>query len=94
MLDLYNNKYDMTTLKENIYSLKLLDILRTQIIDATFAVKYILNKKYQLHEDDEISYHIVARYQPHIDKNELRELMNKGIEDHDSVINFETVSNS
>ena len=48
MLDLYNNKYDRNTLKEYIYAVKLIDILKTQIIDATFAVRYILISKYKL----------------------------------------------
>ena len=48
MLDLYNNKYDRQTLKENIYALNFIDILKTQTIDVTFAVRYILNPKYQL----------------------------------------------
>jgi hypothetical protein len=52
MLDLYNNKYDRQTLKDNIYAVKLLDILKTQVIDVTFAVRYILNTKYQLDDDD------------------------------------------
>jgi hypothetical protein len=43
MLDLYNNKYDRTTLKENIYAVKLIDILKTQTIDVKFAVRYILH---------------------------------------------------
>jgi len=41
MLDLYNNKYDRKTLKDNIYAVKLIDILKTQTIDVTFAVRYI-----------------------------------------------------
>ena len=45
MLDLYNNKYDRQTLKDNIYAVKLLDILKTQVIDVSFAVRYILNTK-------------------------------------------------
>ena len=32
MLDLYNNKYDRVTLKQNIYAVKLIDILKTQIL--------------------------------------------------------------
>ena len=35
MLDLYNNKYDRKTLKDNIYALKLIDILKTQTLDVT-----------------------------------------------------------
>jgi hypothetical protein len=92
MLDLYNNKYDRTTLKANIYSVKLIDILKTQTIDVSFAAKYILNKKYQLHTDDNISIPIVLIYQPHINKNELIELIKYYDTDDDSVDDFETVS--
>ena len=52
MLDLYNNKYDRKVLKENIYSVKLTDILKTQILDITFIVRYILSDLYQLTEED------------------------------------------
>ena len=44
MLDLYNKKYDRQTLKENIYAVKLVDILKTQTLDVTFIVRYILNE--------------------------------------------------
>jgi hypothetical protein len=72
MLDLYNNKYDMQTLKENIYAVSLRDILKTQILTKEFCVKYILNKNYQmLEEDEKITLHDVLRLQPHIDKREL-----------------------
>ena len=48
MLDLYNIKYDRKTLKNNIYAVNLTDILKTQILDITFIVRYILNDLYQL----------------------------------------------
>lgn len=92
MLDLYNKKYDRKTLKENIYAVKLMDILKTQTIDASFAAKYILNKKYQLDYDDNISIPIVLIYQPHINPKKLIELMKNYDSDEDSVEDFETVS--
>jgi hypothetical protein len=92
MLDLYNKKYDRNTLKDNIYSVKLIDILKTQTIDASFAAKYILNKKYQLHCEDKISIPIVLIYQPHIDANLLIKIMKNYDSDDDSVADFETVS--
>jgi hypothetical protein len=66
--------------------------LKTQTIDVSFAAKYILNKKYQLHTDDNISIPIVLIYQPHINKNELIELLKHYDTDDDSVDDFETVS--
>ena len=53
MLDLYNKQYDMQTLKENIYAHNIWDILKTQCLTKEFCVKYILNKKYQLTEEEE-----------------------------------------
>jgi len=94
MLDLYNNKYDRQTLKDNIYAVKLLDILKTQVIDVTFAVRYILNQKYQFDEEDEkIAPTDVLFYQPHITKNSLIFEMVKYKPDDDSVDDFETVAN-
>ena len=72
MIDLYNNKYDRETLKQNIYAVKLIDILKTQTIDVLFAVRYILNESYQLHKDDTmITVKDVLFYQPHISKSSL-----------------------
>jgi hypothetical protein len=93
MIDLYKNKYDRQTLKDNIYSVKLIDILKTQKIDVTFAVRYILNKKYQLHEDDDITTPVVLYYQPHITYNELQIAMNNYESDDDSITDFDTISN-
>ena len=72
MLDLYNKQYDRKTLKEHIYEVKLIDIVKTQKIDVTFAVRYILNAKYQLHEDDNIIAPMIIKYQPHITYEELQ----------------------
>jgi hypothetical protein len=93
MLDLYNNKYDRQTLKDNIYAVKLIDILKTQIIDVTFAVRYILNKNYQLDEEDNITAPIVLKYQTHITFDELQKALYEYESDDDSVTDFETVAN-
>ena len=94
MIDLYNNKYDRYTLKANIYAVKLIDILKTQKIDVTFAVRYILNTKYQFHDDDlTISSYTVLKYQPHITKNDLYKALDDYEPGDDSVDDFETVSN-
>jgi hypothetical protein len=93
MLDLYNNKYDRKTLKENIYAVKLIDILKTQTIDVNFAVRYILNKKYQLHDADNLSAPDVLKYQPHITYEQLQETLSDYESDDDSVDDFETVAN-
>ena len=93
MIDLYNNKYDMKILKENIYAVKLIDILKTQKIDVNFAVKYLLNKKYQIHEDDNITSYVVLKHQPHINYKELQNALNDYESDDDSIDDFETVAN-
>jgi ribosomal protein S4E len=94
MIDLYNNKYDRQTLKDNIYAVKFIDILKTQKIDITFAVRYILNKKYQLHpEDEEINFGTVLKYQPHITFDSLYNAYLNYDSDNDSIPDFETVSN-
>jgi len=93
MIDLYNNKYDRKTLKDNIYAVKLIDILKTQIIDVTFAVRYILNSKYQIHNDDNITAPIVLKYQPQITYDELQNALQDYESDDDSIDDFETIAN-
>ena len=94
MLDLYNKKYDMKTLKENIYAVKLWDILKTQELTRDFCVKYILQKNYQMEEEDEkITFQDVLRLQPHIEKRDLLVgIVNYSPED-DSYEDFESFSN-
>jgi hypothetical protein len=75
MLDLYNKKYDMKTLEKYIHQVKLMDILKTQIIDIKFAVNYILNSKYQIHEDDNIMAPDICKYQPHISYEDLQKAL-------------------
>ena len=94
MLDLYNKQYDRKTLKEYIYAVQLIDILKTQKIDVTFAVRYILNEKYQIHDvDSNITSDIVLKYQKHIKYNELQKSLDEYESDDDSIDDFETISN-
>ena len=93
MLDLYNKKYDRKTLKEYIYAVRLIDILKTQTIDVTFAVRYILNKKYQINDGDNLTSPDVLKYQPHITYEQLQKAFLDYDSDDDSVDDFETVSN-
>lgn len=91
MLDLYNNKYDRQTLKENIYAVKLIDILKTQKLDLTFIVRYILSDLYQFHEEDKkISTDMVMKYQPHINKEELLKSVLDYNSDDDSIEDFQS----
>lgn len=94
MLDLYNNKYDRQTLKDYIYAVNMIDILKTQMLDVTFVVRYILNQKYQLDDvDDNINVQTVLKYQPHITFEELQKAFYEYDSDDDSVTDFETVAN-
>jgi hypothetical protein len=92
-MELHNKKYDRETLKKNIYMFNLVDILKTQKIDATFAVRYLLNSKYQLEENEKlITPKMVLFYQPHINKFNLLDEMLSYESDDDSIDDFETVS--
>jgi hypothetical protein len=65
--DLYAKQYDYETLKTNIYCVSLIDILKTQKLTADFCVKYILNKKFQLADEDQnITIETVKQLQPHL----------------------------
>jgi len=77
MLDLYNKKYDMKTLEKYITEVKLIDILKTQVIDVNFAVRFILNSKYQIHEDDNIIAPDIVKYQPHISYEDLQKELHR-----------------
>ena len=93
MLDLKNNQYDRETLKKHIYELNLWDILRTQKIDVTFAVRYILNPKYQLSDSEQnIDIKDVLFFQQHLDKKRLEIEMFLYNSDDDSVATFEKVA--
>ena len=93
MFNLYTNKYDRQTLKDNIYNVDFFDLLKTQVIDTTFAVRYILNKKYDLHDKYElITPELIIRLQPHIKIHDLRNEILNYESDDDSVTDFDTVS--
>ena len=93
MLNLYNNKFDRETLKQNIYAVKLIDIVKTQTLDISFIVCYILSDLYQLTDQDKsIDVDLVLKYQPHIDKQELLKYMLEYDSDEDSIEDFETYS--
>jgi hypothetical protein len=94
MLDLYNKKYSREELKTHIYAVKLTDIIKTQTLDTTFIVRYILNPNYQLLEEDEkITIDMVLKFQPHIRKEYLLLELKLYNADDDSVEDFEMVSN-
>ena len=88
MLDLNNNQYNQETLKKYIYAVSLVDILKTQKVDADFAAKYLLQTKYQLTKEESfITPKIVLHFQPHICEEELYKKIIEYDSDDDS-INF------
>ena len=94
MLDLYNKQYDLQTLKAHIYAVNLFDVLKTQTLTQDFCVKYILNKNYQMEEEDEkITFQDVLLLQPHIDKRELFIGIINYSPDDDSYEDFESFAN-
>jgi len=93
MLDLYNNTYDRKTLKDNIYNVKLMDIVKTQKLDISFIVRYILSDLYQLHEDEmNISIDDVIKYQPHINRSGMALALLDYNSDDDSIEDFDVVA--
>ena len=72
--------------------MKLIDILKTQKNDLTFEARYVLNKKYQIHPDDNITIPIVLYYQPHITYQELHDELINYDSDDDSSDDFETLA--
>ena len=80
-------------MKQNIYLLNLVDILRTQRLTARFVVHYILNNIYQLKKEEQyITMEDVIKYQSHITMSSLineQLLYESGA---DSIEDFEEVS--
>ncbi len=93
MLELFKKQYDLKTLKENIYGLKLRDVLKTQKLTSEFCVKYILNTNYQIcKEDENISAQDVLQSQPHISKKQLLFDIINYTSDDDSYEDFDSFS--
>ena len=93
MLELFKKQYDLKTLKENIYGLKLRDVLKTQKLTSEFCVKYILNTNYQIcKEDENITAQDVLISQPHISKKQLLFDIINYTSDDDSYEDFDSFS--
>lgn len=91
MIELYKNKYSREILKEYIYAVAMIDILKTQDLDCSFCVRYILNDNYHfLSEDDNITFDDVLKYQPHISRIQLLIGLANYKRDDDSVEDFES----
>ena len=89
-LDLVGKTYGVYELVENIYSIDLIDLLKTQKIDEEFAVNYILNNNYQLTDDEEkITMDFIISQQPHLNKEKLLRLFVIGPQDHELGPKFE-----
>jgi hypothetical protein len=58
--------------KKDDIDVTMIDILKTQDLDCSFCVRYILNENYHfLSQDDNITIDDVVKYQPHISKTQL-----------------------
>ena len=91
-IHLQSHQYDRQTLKDHIYAVDFNELLSTQHIDITFAVRYILNKKYHLCSNDKkITPELVVQLQPHLNLKDLKKAMETYDSDDDSIDDFETV---
>ncbi len=97
--ELYASQHDYETLKALImtFSVSMLDILKSQKLCANFCIKYIMNERYHvLDEDKSITYKTIKLYQPHIEEGELVNALLKATnklsrgERIDSIDDFET----
>ena len=80
-ISLEYNKYDISTLEENIKKFSLWKLLKTQTLTPDFCVKYILNEDYaSCDEDTYICWQNVLQCQTHITKDELMDAIKKGQE--------------
>ena len=92
-MDLFKYTYSRNVLKRNIYILSLIDIVITQTVDVTFAVRYLLNNKYQLLlEEEKLTPEFILIHQKHISKEELLKEIENYNSDDDSVEDFEQYS--
>jgi hypothetical protein len=68
-----------------------MDILKTQDLDCSFCVRYILNDNYHfLSEEENISIDDVLKYQPHISRIQLLICLANYKREDDSVEDFES----
>ena len=68
-----------------------IDLLKTQILDMSFIVRYILSDLYQFTDEDrDIDVDMVIKYQPHIQREKLMISLLNYNSDDDSVEDFES----
>jgi hypothetical protein len=92
-LDLQHNRYDRNTLKKHIYSVKLIDLVKTQHLDTLFVVRYILKTNYQFcDEDKNIVIDTILFYQKHLERNKLMAEIENYTSDDDSIEPFDSDS--
>lgn len=100
--NLHEKEYNYETLKELImtFSVSMMTILKTQKLCASFCVKYILNERYHVFDEDKtITLKTIQFYQPHITDGELVDALFRSTnklsrgERIDSIEDFETYMN-
>jgi hypothetical protein len=78
--DLFDNFYSIEILEKNVNNLSPKIILKTQILNAYFCAKYILNEKYAWSQEDTyITNSDVLEKQPHILNKNLMDECQKHI---------------
>lgn len=93
MIDLYKNQYDEKTLKDHLFSISLIDLLKTQKISSDFAFTYLLNKDFQItKEEEDLTVNDILFYQPHLKESNLLDLVRMGIRRKGSFEDFQTFS--
>jgi len=92
MIDLNTKQYSLDIIKKHIYEVNLWDIIKKQKINEEFAVKYILNPRYQLTESERcLTVDDILFFQPNLNREKmLLHLKIINFDDDDSVDKFDT----
>jgi hypothetical protein len=92
MIDLNAKQYSLDIIKKHIYEVNLWDIIKKQKINEEFAVKYILNPRYQLTESERyLNIDDILFFQPNLNRAKMIfYLKTIDFNDDDSVDKFDT----
>lgn len=92
MIDLTSKQYSLDIIKKHIYEVNLWDIIKKQKINEEFAVKYILNPRYQLTESERcLNIDDILFFQPNLNREKMFfYLKTIDFNDDDSVDKFDT----
>jgi hypothetical protein len=94
-MNLFTTQYSLEILTKHIYALPLIDILKTQKLNARFVAHYILNPQYQLTKEEEnLTINDVLFFQPHLILSEIlnEQLLYDPLQYDPDIEDFETCS--